>query len=74
MKITTTTSLACENSRLSMLLAPGEVLLGATSASKRQKLHTDDLNQCLHDKSDSHGVPNLNLLNFMFVLVDYGKV
>ena len=73
-KITTTTALACENSRLSTLLAPGEVLLGETSAPKRQELHTDDVNQCLHDKSDSHGVPNLNLLNFMFLLVDYGKV
>ena len=74
MKITTTTALACENSRLSMFLAAGEVSLGGTSAPKRQKLHTDDVNQCLHDKSDSHGVLNLNLLNFMFLLVDYGKV
>ena len=74
MKITTTTALVCENSRLSTLLAPGEVSLRATSGPKRQKLHTDDVNYCLHDKCDSHGVPNLNLLNFMFLLVDYGKV
>ena len=74
MKITTTTALVCENSRLSTFLAAGEVSLGGTSAPKRRKLHTDDVNQCLHDKSDSHGVLNLNLLNFMFLLVDYGKV
>ena len=72
MKITTTTALACENSRLSTFLAAGEVSLGGTP--KRQKLHTDDVNYCLHDKCDSHGVSNLNLLNFMFLLVDYGKV
>ena len=73
-KITTTTALARENSRLSTFLAPGEVSLGGTSAPKGQKLLTDDVNQCLPDKSDSHGVPNLNLPNFMFLLVDYGKV
>ena len=44
MKITTTTALVCENSRLSTLLAPGEVSPGETSAPKRQKLHTDDVN------------------------------
>ena len=25
----------------------------------RQKFHTDDANQCLHNKSGSHGVPNI---------------
>ena len=39
-----------------------------------QKFHTDDVNQCLHNKSGSHGVPNSNLLNFTFLLVDFGKV
>ena len=40
---------------------------------QRQKFHTDDVNHCLHNKSGSHGVPNANLFNFMFPLVDFGK-
>ena len=28
----------------------------------------------LHSKYGSHGVPKINLLDFMFLLVDYGKV
>ena len=47
---------------------------GGTSATQRQKFHTDDVNQCLHNKSGSHGVPNTNLFNFTFLLVDFGKV
>ena len=39
-----------------------------------QKFHTDDINQCFHNKSGSHGVPNANLFNFTFLLVDFGKV
>ena len=33
-------------------------------------------NQCLHNISGSHGdgVPNTNLFNFTFLLVDFGKV
>ena len=42
--------------------------------TQRQKFHTDDVNQCLHNKSGSHGVPNANLFNFTFLLVDFGKV
>ena len=42
--------------------------------TQRQKFHTDDVNQCLHNKSGSHGVPNSNLPNFTFLLVDFGKV
>ena len=45
-----------------------------TSATQQQKFHTDDVNQCLHNKSGSHGVPNANLFNFTFLLVDFGKV
>ena len=48
-----------------------------TSATQRQLFHTDDVNQCLNNKSGSHGVPNanfLNLFNFTFHLVDFGKV
>ena len=35
-----------------------DVSRGGTSATQRQKFHTDDVNQCLHIKSGSHGVPN----------------
>ena len=47
---------------------------GGTSATQRQKFHTDDANQCLHNKSGSHGVPNINLPNFARLLVDFGEV
>ena len=67
-------SLACENSRFSSLFAARNVSRGGTSATQRQKFHTDDVNQCLHNKSGSHGVPNANLFNFTFLLVDFGKV
>ena len=50
------------------------VLREGTSATQRQKLHTDDLNQCLYSKSGSHWVPNASLFNFTFLLVDFGKV
>jgi len=49
-------------------------LPGGTSVPQQQKFHTDDVNQCLHSKSCSHGVPNVNLFNFLFLLVDHGKV
>ena len=51
----------------------GDVSPGGTSASQRQKFHTDDVNQYLHNKSGSHGVSNANLFNFMFLLVDFGN-
>ena len=51
-----------------------DVSRGRTSATQRQKFHTDDANQCLHNKSGSHGVPNTNLSNFTCLLVDFGKV
>ena len=41
---------------------------------QQQKFHTDDVNQSLPNKSGSHGVPNENLCDFIFLLVDYGKV
>ena len=65
---------ACENSRFSSLLAAGGVSGGGTSAIQRQKSHTDDVNQCLHNKSGSHGVPNANLFNYTFFLIDFGEV
>ena len=45
-----------------------------TSATQGQKFHTDDANQCLHNKSGSHGVSNTNLSNLTCLLVDFGKV
>ena len=40
------------------------------SATQQQKFHTDDVNQCLHNKPGSHGVSNTDL----FLLVDFGRV
>ena len=51
-----------------------DVSRGGTFATQRQKFHTDDINQCLHNKFSSHGVPNANLFNFTFSLVDFGRV
>ena len=56
------------------LLPLGDVLRRGTFSTQRQKFHTDDINQCFHNKSSSHGVPNANLFNFTFLLVDFGKV
>ena len=42
--------------------------------SATEKVHTDDTNQCLHNKSGNHGVPNINLSNFACLLVDFGEV
>ena len=70
----TLSSLACENSRFSLLLAAGNVSRGGTSLTQRRKFHTDDVNQCLHNISGSHGVPQPNLFNFTFLLVDFTKV
>ena len=35
--------IACENIRFSSLFAAGDVLRGGTSATQRQKFHTDDV-------------------------------
>ena len=51
-----------------------DVSRGGMSVTQQQKFHTDDVNQCLHNKTSSHGVPNANLFNFTFLLVDFGKV
>ena len=66
-------TLACKNIRFSSLFASGDISRGGTSATQWQKFHTDDANQCLHNKSGSHGVPNIYLSNFMCLLVDFGK-
>ena len=66
--------IACENIRFSSLFAAGDISRGGTSATQRQKFHTDDANQCVHNKSGSHGAPNINLSHFTNVMVDFGKV
>ena len=65
---------ACENICFSSLFIAVDVSLRGTSATQRQKLHTDDANQCLHNESGSHRVPNINLSNFMCLLVDFSEV
>ena len=67
-------NLACENIRFSSLFTAGDVSHRGTCATQRQKFHTDDTNQCLLNKSGSRGVPNVNLFNFRFLLIDFGKV
>ena len=67
-------SLACENSSFSLLFSTEDVSWGGTSVTQQQKFHTDDVNQCLLIKSCSHMVPNANLFNFTFLLVNFGKV
>ena len=68
------TPVACENIRFSSLFAAGDVSHGGTSATQRQKFHTDDAKQCLHNKSGSHGPPNVNLSSFTCLMVDFGKM
>ena len=65
---------ACENSHFFcsfLLLAAFDILQQGTSGTQQQKFHTDDENQCLHNKSGSPWVPNANLFNFLFLLVDF---
>ena len=66
--------IACENIRFSSLFAAGGVSRGGMSATQQQKFHTADANQCLHNESSSHGLPNINLSNFACLLVDFGEV
>ena len=67
-------SLSLRKQPFLLALAIGDVSRGGTSATQRQKFHTDDVNQCLHNISGSHGVPQPNLFNFTFLLVDFTKV
>ena len=66
--------LACENSRFSSLLVAWDVSPGETSVPQRQiKPRIDDVNQRLHHQFGRHGLPNENLFDFMFLLVDFGN-
>ena len=58
----------------SSLFTAGDISRGGKSAPQQQKFHTDDTIQCLHNKSSSHGVSNVNLSNFTCLLVDFGKL
>ena len=60
--------------RFNMPFAARDVSPGGTSMPQRHKFHTDDVNQCLHNKTGSYGVPNVNLFDFMFLLVENGNV
>ena len=55
---------ACENIRFSSFFAAGDVSRVGTSATQRQKFHTDDANQCLQNKSGTHGVPKNKFVQF----------
>ena len=68
------TYFSLRNIRFSSLFAAADVSRGGTSATQRQKFHTDDAIQRLHNKSSSHGVPNKNLFDFTCLLVDFGKL
>ena len=65
---------ARKNIRFSSLFAAGDVSRGGTCATQQQKFHTDDVNQYLHNKSSSHGIPNTTLSNFTSLMVNFGKV
>ena len=71
-------ALACENIRFSALFAAGtfraKERFPGTFTTQRQKFHTVDENQCLHNKSGSHGVPNINLSHFTSLIVDFATV
>ena len=56
--------LACENIRFSSLFVDGDVSGGGTSATQRQKFHTDDTNQCLHNRSSCHGGSKYKFVQF----------
>jgi len=59
--------IACELQTFLLRSSPlSDTSRGGTSATQRQKFHTDEVNQCLLNKSGSHGVPNANLFNFTF--------
>ena len=55
----------------SLLLSVRYVSLGGMSAPLQHKFHTDEVNQWLHKKCGIHGVLNVNLFDFTFLLVDY---
>lgn len=69
---TTLLRVACESSRLSLLLVAQGILPGGMFAPQQQKLHTDDINQCL--QLYIRNLVAMGFQMFMFILIDYGKV
>ena len=64
--------------KLPFLLAPrrlGRFARGNSNDSSRQqqKFHTYDVNQCLHNKSGSHGFQMQIWFNFAFLLVHFDR-
>ena len=57
---TVTGKLACKNSHFSSLFTAGDVSCAGMPVTQGQKSHTDDINQCLHNISGSHGVSHSN--------------
>ena len=56
------------------LFAAGDVSHGRTSATQRQKIHTDDANQCLQNSPVIMGFQIQICSVFTCRLVDFGKV
>ena len=66
-------ALACENIRFSALFAAGTFRAEERlRLSDRNSIPFDE-NQCLHNKSGSHGVPNINL-SHLSLIVDFATV
>ena len=57
---TVTGKLACINSHFSSLFTAGDASCAGMPVTQGQKSHTDDINQCLHNISGSHGVSHSN--------------
>lgn len=69
---TTLFRVTCNSSCLSLLLVAQGILPGAMFASQRQKLHSDDINQCL--QLCIRNLVAMEFQMFMFLLIDCGKV
>ena len=69
---TTLLRVACKSSCLSSLLVAQGILPGGMFVPQRQKLHTDDINQCL--QLCIRNLVAMGFQMFMFLLIDYGKV
>ena len=67
-------NIACQNSCFFSLLVAGDVSRGGTSATQGQKFHTDDVNQCLRNKSVVEGfqMQICSILRFSWSI--FGKV
>ena len=71
---TTLFRVTCNSSRFSLLLVAQGILPGAMFAPQRQKLHSDDINQCLQLCIRNLVAMAMGFQMFMFLLIDCGKV